>query len=322
MKILVIGSGVIGVTYAWQLSEAGSDVSLFIKKEKAGLIQDKGIEIRGTDLRKGHKREIDVLFRPGIVTEISEEEGYELIIVPVNSNQVSGILPLLGNYKGNADIMFFHNKWSDNDEIEKYLEPSRYFFGFPFKAGGGRENYRIDTVIFGSSLCATMLGEKDGRITERVRRIEGELKKADMNPKVTDKMMAWMWTHYVWGAANIGAYVKAGSYEKFTRSSAVIRECYLAMREGFEVCRARGINPKSVSPTKLFYLPLLALIPYTKYFYNTDGMQEMFEGHVMHSPDEMKAMYYDILECGERYSVDMPYYKGFKKYIDEFAVKR
>jgi 2-dehydropantoate 2-reductase len=161
MKVLVIGAGVIGVTYAWQLSKSGNNVSLLVRKEKKELIKNKGLIINCIDLRGKRKMETKEVYRPEIVCEINEGEGYELIIVPVNSNQIKTILPALSEYKGSADILFFHNKWSDNKEIEEYLEPSRYLFGFPFKAGAGRNGNIINAVIFGDSICATMLGESD-----------------------------------------------------------------------------------------------------------------------------------------------------------------
>jgi len=38
----------------------------------------------------------------------------------------------------------------------------------------------------------------------------------------------------------------------------------------------------------------------------------MFDGHAKHSPDEMKKMLVDIIECGEKLNVDMPFLKQFK----------
>lgn len=318
MRVLIIGTGVIGVTYAWQLSKSGNDVSLFVRKEKKELIENQGLNINCLDLRHKSKKEISEVYKPEIVCDINEDEGYELIIVPINSNEIKSILPVLSEYKSRADILFFHNKWSDNCEIEKYLEPSRYLLGFPFKSGGGRDGNRINTVIFGDSICVTMLGECDGRITERVKKIESIMKSADMNPEVSSDIMSWLWTHYVWAAANLGAYIKAGSYEKFSKNTRIIRELYLAMKEGFEICKIRGADPRKVYPVKLFYLPLFLLIPYTKYFYNKPGMKEMFEGHVLHSPEEMKAMYYELLQAGVYYGIRMPYYEGLKKSIDDY----
>jgi len=39
----------------------------------------------------------------------------------------------------------------------------------------------------------------------------------------------------------------------------------------------------------------------------------MFDGHTKHSPDEMKKMLEDIIECGEKLNVDMPFLKEFNE---------
>jgi ketopantoate reductase len=51
MKILVIGAGVIGTTYAWQLSNAGHDLSLLVRKGRQEEIKKNGIRFRCRDER-------------------------------------------------------------------------------------------------------------------------------------------------------------------------------------------------------------------------------------------------------------------------------
>lgn len=37
MKILIYGAGVVGCTYGWQLSKAGCDVAVLVRKEQKNL---------------------------------------------------------------------------------------------------------------------------------------------------------------------------------------------------------------------------------------------------------------------------------------------
>ena len=39
MKTLIVGTGVIGVIYGWALTEAGMDVTHFVRKGKKGQVQ-------------------------------------------------------------------------------------------------------------------------------------------------------------------------------------------------------------------------------------------------------------------------------------------
>jgi len=89
MKILIIGSGVIGTTISWQLSEAGHDLSMFIRKEKKTRVEKNGITIDCKDFR--WKKPVHDLFvyKPRAVDDFSSDDRYDLIIVPVkySSNQ-------------------------------------------------------------------------------------------------------------------------------------------------------------------------------------------------------------------------------------------
>jgi ketopantoate reductase len=55
MKILVIGAGVIGTVYAWQLSEAGQEVSVLVRKGKKERLVEDGFCIRYDVLSEGKR---------------------------------------------------------------------------------------------------------------------------------------------------------------------------------------------------------------------------------------------------------------------------
>ncbi len=316
MKILNIGFGVIGTTYAWQLSEAGYDLTHLVKSNKMDYFKKNGIHITCLDMRKIPQVEVKTIYRPHIVDDFSPIDNYDLIIVSVNSHQLKDILPLLKKKSGKSDILFLQNMRIGEDElIEKYLNSSQYIIGFPFKAGGGRDEEGINTVIFPNIFNHTMLGEKNGMITSRLKRIKKIISAARLKPKITKKTIPYIRTHYIWAASLIGAYLKAGSFENF-KDLNIIKESYLAMREVWQICTLQGINPKRVSPTCYFYLPLSILVPLTYLLLYFEGTKRMFEGHLSHSPDEMKIMYYDVLKLGEELCINMPYFKGFKKFAD------
>jgi hypothetical protein len=318
MKILVTGAGVIGTTYAWQLALGGHELAHFVRPGKKRLLEEHGIRIRCLDLRHGRRVESETVYRPAIVDGFAPGDGYDLIVCSVNSNQLAELLPLLGEKSGKTTILFLQNMRPGDDElIDRYLDCSRYVIGYPFKTGGGRNEFGIDTVIFGNYLSNTVLGEKDGRITPRLRMLRDLFAGADMNPKMIRKIVPYVRTHYIWAAASLGAYMKAGSWERFIGPE-ITRESVLAMREGWKICRQQGINPRGVSPTRFYYLPLRLMVPLIGFMYRDTGMRRMFEGHVGHSPGEMRTMYYDVLEMGEACGIDMPYYRGFKRCVDGY----
>lgn len=321
MKILTIGAGVIGTTYAWQLQKAGYDVTHLVRVNKIALYKAQGIHIRCLDLRKPGGVVIEEHYCPNFVDDFSGKEEYDYVLVAVNSNQLPDLLPILNAKAGRAMIVFLQNlRIGDDELIDQHLDHTRYVIAYPFKAGGGSAGNTIDTVIFGIALADTVIGEVDGKVTARVKTLQRMLKQADMNPRIIPDIIPYVRTHYVWAACCVAAYVKAGTYERFNQSE-VIRESYLAMREGWEICIRQGIDPRAVAPTKYYYLPFFLLVPVTKWLYAQKGMREMFVGHMQHSPGEMKDMYFTLLAEGKKYGVAMPVYAGYQKHVEDYFSK-
>jgi 2-dehydropantoate 2-reductase len=321
MKILVLGTGVIGTTYAWQLSQAGADVTLWVRPERKQEIEQDGLSLDCIDLRRG-RRVHHTIYRPAVIDTRTPANGYDLILVSVSADKLTAALVLLGEQAGKTDIMFFQNIWSGLDIFDRSLDAGQYFFGYPFMAGGGRDAEGIQSVIFGHSLAATMLGEKDGRITPRIKKVAHLLAKARMAPRLSRQIVPYLWTHYVWAASSVGAYLKAGSFEAFVGSQQMVRESYLAMREGFAVCKERGADVRRVFPNNLFaLLPLPLLVPYSQRLYNTPEMKRMFDGHIQHSPGEMGCMYDDLLTTGKLFGLEMPIYQSFQPFVDAYLAR-
>ncbi|HEY9059250.1 MAG TPA: 2-dehydropantoate 2-reductase N-terminal domain-containing protein [Pseudobacteroides sp.] len=317
MRILVIGTGVIGTTYAWQLSGIGCELTHYVRKGKKDFYEKEGIEIECLDTRHSKSTENRVHYMPKFIDNPKLLSEYDLILVSVGSDQLVPVLELLKENSQGVDVFFLQNiRPGEEKFIEQYLKPTQYFFGYPFKAGGGKEDNVIRCVIFGNSFTNTMLGEKDGRKSERLNKIYTLIKTAKLNPKVTTKIIPYIRCHYVWAATILGAYAKAGTYEKLVCNKEIMRQLYIGMREAFETCRAESINPARIAPTSYYYFPLFLLVPFSQKLFDSEDMKRMFEGHVSGSPEEMETMYYDILEAGEKYGIDMPVYKSFKDSFD------
>jgi ketopantoate reductase len=316
MKILIFGAGVIGTIYAWQLAEAGQDVTLLVRQERKQAFEEKGIAITCLDRRVKPAKHITTIYRPHVVEDFSPIDGYELVVVCVKRNQLGGVLPQLAAKAGDALILFLQNNWSGGAEIEQELAPSRYLLGFP-SAGGGRDGQAIQCVLG----TGTMLGEADGRRTPRLTTIAEVMRKAGFKPRLTHQIIPWLWTHYAEIAAVLGGLLKAGSFHAFATSSPILRETLLAARETMAVCRARGVNLLRLPNILLLYLPLWLLVPATKRAYRSESARLVYEGHTAHAADEMLIMYHEVLAEGERLGVQMPHFRGFKTDVERQRMK-
>jgi len=64
MKILIYGAGIVGITYGWQLSKAGHDITIMVRQGKKQFFEKKGIPIHCSDFRSGQKQVEQVVFHP------------------------------------------------------------------------------------------------------------------------------------------------------------------------------------------------------------------------------------------------------------------
>ncbi len=66
MKILSIGTGVIGTTYLWKFTEAGHEARVLVRAGKEHSISDSGIQINYVDKHNRKRITGTELFRPAV----------------------------------------------------------------------------------------------------------------------------------------------------------------------------------------------------------------------------------------------------------------
>jgi 2-dehydropantoate 2-reductase len=315
MKILLYGAGIVGCVYGWQLSKAGHEVTVLVRPEKKQAVEEKGIPIHCTDFRGGRKNREEVVFKPRVIDTLSADNSFEYIMVTTNNLHLKEILPVLSESAGKAHILFFQNIWmNDLAMIETYLSREQYFFGFPFMAGGGRNADCIHSAISGLKQSHTPLGELSGETSMRVQKIAKAFEDANLKPRVYNHITRWLITHYAIAAGLSAGIMNAKGGRNFAGNPVILKEALKAIREGLEICRKAGFNPKAEKATRLYYLPLFIAIPIAKKVYSNEALCLMFDGHTQHSPDEIRRMLDDILADGEKYGVELPFLKRLKEF--------
>jgi ketopantoate reductase len=313
MKILIYGAGVVGCTYGWQLSEAGHDICVLVRKEKKQSIEENGIAIHCTDFRGGEKQVKQIVFRPKVIDELSLQHDFEYIVISTNNLHLKEVLPVVSQSAGKAHILFFQNMWDDFDEIARYLSPEQYFFGFPFMVGGGRDDTGINSAISGLKYSHTPLGELNGAITPRVQQFAKALEGVNLKPIITTHIFIWLTTHYAVAAGLSAGIMAAGSAKAFASDSNIMKATIKAIREGLAICVKRGIHPKVEKANKLYYLPLFLSVSIAKKVYADEALTIMFDGHTKHAPEEMIRMLDDLIGFGEKQKVAVPFLNYFRE---------
>lgn len=315
MKILILGAGVIGTTYAWQLSNSGQDVTLFVRAGKKERIEREGFLIRCKDERQKKSEPFEVTYHPVVVDELRVLDNYDLIIVSVRAHQMDDVLPMLAEHSGKADILFFGNNWWGEERIRKFLPAEKYFFGFSRLVGGWQTGNQVDCIIFDNPELVTMLGEPEGQITPRLKNLQNIFKQANLKPVISQDILGWLAIHYVEFLGVVGGIFKAGSFDKFVNNSKLIKESILATRESLAICKARGIDFKKAAPANIRIIdntPVFLLTPLVKMQYKTPSIKQFFEENIEHGIREICHQYEDVLHEGERLHVKMPNFEGYK----------
>ena len=306
MKILIYGVGVIGSSYGWFLSNVGCDITVLVRESIVNTIRTNGIVLNCSDYRAKELKKEQVVLRPTVITELLPTNDFDYIIVPTNTIYLKDILPQLSQSGGNAHILFFQNIWDDFEEIQKWLTPGKYFFGFPFMIGGGKTENVIECTISGLKYSNTPLGELDGSQSIRLKKMYDVLNKAQLKPIISSDIKTWLITHYAVAAELSGGILKAGNAQRFATDKKILRETILAIRESLEVCKQRGIDIRKERSNRFYYLPLFISLPIARKIYRTPCLSNMFDGHINHSPEEIKKMIEDIIESADKLQIKIP----------------
>ena len=89
MNILVYGAGVIGSVYAARLQEAGYNVSLLARGERAVSLRAQGIVLENA--ATGQRTTTQV----SLVDHLAPTDSYDVVIVTVRLDQLTSVLPTL-----------------------------------------------------------------------------------------------------------------------------------------------------------------------------------------------------------------------------------
>ncbi len=120
MKIAVIGVGGIGSTFAFQLAQAGHDLTVVVRGKRLEQLQRVGA------IEKSTGEQVVVRVSPALDTTIA----WDLVLVTVLAHQVDPLLPILAASAAQR-VMFMFNTFEPLDRLREAVGAPRFAFGFP-----------------------------------------------------------------------------------------------------------------------------------------------------------------------------------------------
>lgn len=318
MKTLIVGAGIIGSIYGWAFTEAGHEVTHFVRPGRAEKHYN-GIMVDMLDARKGHQRN-SIGHYPIRVTEtIQPSDGYELVIVPTKHYHLLDTLKQLVSQIGNADYFILTQNWDGTEAIDAILPPSRYAYG-DAKAGG---TFKGDTLV--ATIASVDIGQVDGRQDACLEKVIALCRSAQIPATVHENILHYLWVQYAITGGLWPALVKAGSLEAVLNNRQIGEQGIRAARECLEVVARRGVDLKKYPEAKMYlndspvamWIASLAM----KVMFRFNKFMQRSSAHGLSDAQEVKAFYYDLLHTGHQLGVAMPAMSAFETDIQQFNPK-
>jgi 2-dehydropantoate 2-reductase len=282
MRILVVGAGVIGSVYAWKLLEAGHEVVLLARGRRLAELQAYGLVLE--DAESGQRTEVVA----PLLSELVAGVRYDLVIVPVRSEQLAATVPILLGMSDGSDVLFFGNTVGRQAELVAAIG-ERALFGFP-AAGGARDGPVIRYVMIRQQ--KTMLGEATGTTTPRARQLQEVLRAAGFPTRTSANIDGWMLGHTAFVVPIGFALYRVGTdAAKLAADPETMGLMVRATRETFKVLTASG-NAEVPANLRMLYLhlPTALIVWYWRRVFAGPRGELWFAAHSRAAPEEMHAL--------------------------------
>jgi 2-dehydropantoate 2-reductase len=288
VRILVFGAGVIGSVYAGKLRQAGHEVVLVARGRRLSDLQANGLVLE--EAQSGQRT---VLLVPS-VSDVGADDRYDLILVPVRAEQLSSTLPVLAAISDGSDVLFFGNTAGRQDELAAALG-NRALFGFP-AAGGVRDGAVIKYVLI--SQQKTMLGERDGSTTPRMRDLHGVFSAAGFSTEVSGDIEGWVVAHAAFVVPVAFALYRVGvDPARLAADPATLRLMVCATRQAFTALRCTGNTEIPRNLRLLYRLPTVFVVAYWRRVLASPRGELWFAAHTRAAPEEMRSLAQQLQEA-------------------------
>ena len=242
VQIAIVGPGGIGSTFAFQLSEAGHDVTVIARGTRLEQLRQAGAIVAV----EGGRAAVHVS------GELDTTTDWDLVLVTVLVSQVDVLLPALSASAAKS-VMFMFNTFRSLDRLRDAVGPQRFAFGFPGIAAGLRDGRLSSTIL------------RRGQLTTVSDLFWAKVfTDAGIPATVHPDMQSWLRSH----AAAMVPMVIAGS-TALRRGTGISRaeavRLARAMKEGFALVRHLGnsITPAPIAIVSHSPVAVLAVLLWT-----------------------------------------------------------
>lgn len=233
MKVCVLGAGAIGAYYGGLLARAGNDVVLYARGDNLAAINSRGLEIRTS--------EGSSVVQIAATNDVAELGAPDFAILGVKSYSLAAIAPVVKLIaETGATIVPFLNGVETTDRLAQLGVPNDAIVGGVTRISVARVAPGV--VERRGAFQSVIVGELDGRVSDRVSRIAAAFRDAGVDARASDQIVMELWKKFVFIASMAAACGLARSPIGPVREIAYGRRLLeRAVREVVDVASARGI---------------------------------------------------------------------------------
>ena len=243
MRVAILGTGVIGTTYAYAFQEAGHDTFHIVREGKKDIPSQ--ISVHLLDGRYNNKGdEKDDIYTLSLA---GENEQFDFIFISVASRNLESAVNTIKKRNIKGTIVLFCNFWNERKEVENIIGNYEYITAFPTAGGNMSSNWQLNCVLFDH----IMLEGKDKAKIGNYEKLIELLDSSDIKQEIPFDMFEWIWIHM---AINAGVTSTAGRNGDISDPNKLARELMAdskalklavkTIRETLKTVEARGVNLK------------------------------------------------------------------------------
>lgn len=303
MKILVMGAGVIGCNLVHNLHQAGKKVTLLARGTWMETLRTDGLVIRN---RFSFRKSCD---RISVVSDLLQEDFYDVIFVCLRYTQLSDVLEKLRNNESSY-IVFIGNNM-DAEGIAKALPEKHVMFGFVSSAGH-REKDCVVSVDLKKVTIGVLRGDAPhDRLCSQI--FAGTKYQVNYETNMGDYLKSH--AAFVLPAA-FACYYAKGNLKKIRKDKALIEkiiaanaECYEALEKlGYELLPKGEEDYQSAKYRKMCYR-------FYRLMCSTFLGKLCVSDHALGAVDEMDLLAAELEKLVQRSGVEAKNFHELKQYM-------
>jgi 2-dehydropantoate 2-reductase len=289
MKISIVGVGAVGGYFGGKLAKAGLDVTFISRGATLEALQEKGLRI------KSYTGDFTIK-KPKVAHDFKAIVDSDVVLLCVKSYSTREVAKALKHViSDNTIIVSLQNGIENEDILSEILGTEKIIGSVVFITSSVPEPGLIKHTSYGK----IMLGELDGKVTERVRKIEKMFLDAGVPAGITPNIKKELWKKLMLNIPYNGftSLVRGPLKNYFEIPEA--QECFLrALKEVQAVAQMEGYN--------LTDEDIESALKFTK----TDGFTNFKSSTLLDieagKPIEIDALQGAVIKAARKYNIDVP----------------